>query len=208
MYVDKPMRGHGLMQTIARVNRVFKDKPGGLIVDYLGIADELRRALAEYSEQDKNRAGVPVDEAIRLMRKHYEIVRDMFHGFDSKPYFAGTPDERLKVIPKAMQHILALEDGEKRYLKAVTDLSKAFALSVPDARALAMRDEVGFFQTVRSALAKATVEGRKTPEELDSAVRQIVSKAVVSDEVVDIFSAAGLKKPRALDLLGRVLGRG
>jgi type I restriction enzyme R subunit len=195
MYVDKPMRGHGLMQTIARVNRVFKDKPGGLVVDYLGIADELRRALAEYSEQDKNRAGVPIDEAVRLMQKHYEIVRDMFHGFDSKPYFIGTPDERLKVIPRAMQHVLALEDGEKRYLKAVTDLSKAFALSVPDERALAIRDEVGFFQAVRSALAKATVEGRKTPEELDSAVRQIVSKAVVSDEVVDIFSAAGLKRP-------------
>ncbi|EQD50104.1 type I restriction-modification system endonuclease, partial [mine drainage metagenome] len=150
MYVDKPMRGHGLMQTIARVNRVFKDKPGGLIVDYLGIADELRRALAEYSEQDKNRAGVPVDEAVRLMRKHYEIVRDMFHGFDSMPYFAGTPDERLKTLNGAREHVLELEDGLKRYLKAVTDLSKAFALSVPDARALAIRDEVGFFQAVRS----------------------------------------------------------
>ncbi len=195
MYVDKPMRGHGLMQTIARVNRTFKDKPGGLIVDYLGIADELRRALADYSAEDSKRAGVPVEEAVRLMQKHYEIVRDMFHGFDSKPYFVGSPDERLKAIPRAMQHILGQEDGEKRYLKAVTDLSKAFALSVPEGRALAIRDEVGFFQAVRSALAKATVEGRETPEELDSAVRQIVSKAVVSDEVVDIFSAAGLKKP-------------
>jgi type I restriction enzyme, R subunit len=195
MYVDKPMRGHGLMQTIARVNRTFKDKPGGLVVDYLGIADELRRALADYSAEDSNRAGVPVVEAVRLMQKHYEIVRDMFHNFDSKPYFSGTSEERVKVIPRAMQHILALEDGEKRYLKAVTDLSKAFALSVPDERALAIRDEVGFFHAVRSALAKATVEGRKTPEELDSAVRQIVSKAVVSDEVVDIFSAAGLKRP-------------
>ena len=195
MYIDKPMRGHGLMQTIARVNRVFKDKLGGLIVDYVGIAEDLRRALADYSAQDKDRAGVPVDEGVRLMQKHYEIVRDMFHGFDSKPYFSGTPDERLKTIPRAMQHILGQEDGEKRYLKAVTDLSKAFALSVPDERALAIRDDVGFYQAVRAALAKATVEGRKTPEELDSAVRQIVSKAVVSDEVVDIFSAAGLKKP-------------
>ncbi|EQD59693.1 type I restriction enzyme HindVIIP R protein, partial [mine drainage metagenome] len=124
MYVDKPMRGHGLMQTIARVNRTFKDKPGGLIVDYLGIADELRRALADYSAEDSKRAGVPVEEAVRLMRKHYEILRDMFHGFDSKPYFEGTPDERLKLSAKAAQHILALEDGEKRYLKAVTDLSK------------------------------------------------------------------------------------
>ena len=195
MYVDKPMRGHGLMQTIARVNRTFKDKPGGLVVDYLGIADELRRALADYSAEDSKRAGVPVDEAVRLMRKHFEIVQDMFHGFDPKPYFAGTADERLKVSAKAAQHILALEDGEKRYLKAVTELSKAFALSVPDERALTIRDEVGFFQHIRSILAKATVEGRKTPEELDSAVRQIVSKAVVSDEVVDIFSAARLKRP-------------
>ena len=195
MYIDKPMRGHGLMQTIARVNRVFKDKPGGLIVDYLGIAEDLRRALADYSAQDKERAGVPVDEAVRLMQKHYEIVCDMYHGFDTKPYFSGTPDERLKTIPRAMQHILGQEDGEKRYLKAITDLSKAFALSVPDERALAIRDDVGFYQAVRAALAKATIEGRKTPEELDSAVRQIVSKAVVSDEVVDIFSAAGLKKP-------------
>jgi type I restriction enzyme R subunit len=197
MYVDKPMRGHGLMQTIARVNRTFKDKEGGLIVDYLGIADELRKALAQYSEQDRRKADptVPIEEAVRLMRKHYEIVRDMFHGFDSKPYFSGSPDERLEASAKAAQHILALEDGEKRYLQAVSDLSKAFALSVPDERALAIRDEVGFFQHIRSVLAKATVEGRKTPEELDSAVRQIVSKAVVSDEVVDIFSAAGLKKP-------------
>ena len=195
MYVDKPMRGHGLMQTIARVNRTFKDKPGGLIVDYLGIADELRRALADYSAEDSKRAGVPIEEAVGLMRKHYEIVRDMFHGFDSKPYFLGTPDERLQASAKAAQHILALEDGEKRYLKAVTNLSKAFALSVPDERALSIRDEVGFFQHIRSILAKATVEGRKTPEELDSAVRQIVSKAVISDEVVDIFSAAGLKRP-------------
>lgn len=195
MYIDKPMRGHGLMQTIARVNRVFKDKPGGLVVDYLGIADELRRALADYSRQDRNSAGVDQEVAVVLMQRQYEIVRDMLHGFDWKPYFVGTPDERLKVIPKAMQHILGQDDGEKRYLKAVTDLSKAFALSVPDERALVIRDDVGFFQTVRSALAKATVEGKKTAEELDSAVRQIVSKAVISDTVVDIFSAAGLKKP-------------
>ena len=164
-------------------------------MDYLGIADELRRALAEYSDQDQKKAGVPVEEAVRLMQKHFEIVRDMYHGFDWKPYFSGTPHERTAVIPRAMQHIIGLEDGQKRYLKAVSDLSKAFALSVPDERALSIRDDVGFFQAVRAALAKATVEGGKTPEELDSAVRQIVSRAVVSDEVVDIFTAAGLKKP-------------
>jgi type I restriction enzyme R subunit len=195
MYLDKPMRGHGLMQTIARVNRVFKDKPGGLVVDYLGLADELRRALADYSERDKNEAGIPLDEAVRVMQEKHEIVLGLLHGFDWKPYFGGTAHQKLAVLPKAEQHILAQTDGEKRYLKAVSDLSKAFALSVPDERALAIRDDVGFFQAVRSALAKATIEGRRTQDELDSAVRQIVSRAVVSDEVVDIFSAAGLKKP-------------
>jgi type I restriction enzyme, R subunit len=195
MYVDKPMQGHGLMQSIARVNRVFKDKEGGLVVDYLGIADQLRRALADYSEKDRHRAGVPIEEAVRLTREKYEIVAEMFHGFDWKPYFSGTPHQRLSIIPRAEQHIIAQEDGQKRYLKAVSDLSKAFALSVPDERALTLRDDIGFFQAVRSALAKATVEGARTQDELDTAVRQIVSRAVVSDQVVDIFSAAGLKKP-------------
>jgi type I restriction enzyme R subunit len=197
MYIDKPMRGHALMQTIARVNRTFKNKKGGLIVDYLGIADELRQALAQYSEQDRKRASptVVIEEAVRGIRKHYEIVHDMFHSFDAKPYFVGTPEERMRTSAGAAEHILGLEDGEKRYLKAVRDLSNAYALSVPDERALAIREELGFFQHIRSVLAKASIEGRKTPEELDSAVRQIVSKAVVSDEVVDIFSAAGLKRP-------------
>jgi type I restriction enzyme R subunit len=195
IYIDKPMRGHGLMQTIARVNRVFKDKPGGLVVDYLGIADELRRALADYSKRDQHEAGVPQDVAVRLMQEKYELVSGMFHGFEWRTSFSGTPHERLAVIPRAEQHIIAQEDGEKRYLKAVSDLSKAFALSVPDERALVVTDDVGFFQAVRSALAKATVEGATTQEELDSAVRQIVSRAVVSDQVVDIFSAAGLKQP-------------
>ena len=195
MYIDKPMRGHGLMQTIARVNRVFKDKPGGLVVDYLGIADELRRALSDYSKRDQHEAGVPQDVAVRLMQEKYEVVSGMFHGFAWKPSFSGTPHEHLAVIPRAEQHIIAQDDGEKRYLKAVSDLSKAFALAVPDERALAIRDDLGFFQAVRSALAKATVEGAATQEDLDSAVRQIVSRAVVSDQVVDIFSAAGLKQP-------------
>jgi type I restriction enzyme R subunit len=129
------------------------------------------------------------------MQEKYELVSGMFHDFDWRSSFSGTPHERLAVIPRAEQHIIAQEDGEKRYLKAVSDLSKAFALAVPDERALTIRDDVGFFQAVRSALAKATVEGATTQEELDSAIRQIVSRAVVSDQVVDIFSAAGLKQP-------------
>jgi len=195
MYIDKPMRGHGLMQAIARVNRVFRDKPGGLVVDYLGIADELKKALADYTEGSRSETGIPQEEAVAIMLEKYEVASAMFHGFDYSKFITGTPAERLKVIPAAMEHILSQEDGKTRLLQAVTELSQAFALSVPHPEALKIRDDVGFFQTVRSAIAKNTRVPGKPEEELDLAVRQIVSKAVSSDEVVDIFSAAGLKKP-------------
>ncbi len=195
MYVDKPMRGHGLMQAIARVNRVFKDKPGGLIVDYLGLADQLKLALAAYSEKDRGEAGIPQEEVVALMLEKYEIVTALFHGFDYSPFISGTPGQRLAVIPAAMEHVLTQQDGKKRFMQVVTELSKAFALAVPHEQALAIRDDVGFFQTVRAAFAKATPSEGKTQEELDTAIRQIVSKAVAADEVIDIFAAAGLKSP-------------
>ena len=195
MYVDKPMRGHGLMQAIARVNRVFKDKPAGLVVDYLGIADQLRRALMDYTEGDRKNAGIPQEQAVAVLLEKYEIVCDMYHGFDWSMFLTGTPEERLSVIPRAMEHILAQEDGKKRYMKMVGDLSKAFALAVPHEKALEIRDDVGFFQAVKAAFVKHTATDSKTQEELDTAIRQIVSKAVVSDEVVDIFASAGLKTP-------------
>jgi type I restriction enzyme R subunit len=195
MYLDKPMRGHGLMQAIARVNRVFKDKPGGLVVDYLGIAHELKKALAEYSERDRGQAGVPQELAVAAMMEKYEVVKAMFHRFDYSGFFKGAPADRLRIIPSAMQHILALDDGKNRFMDNVTGLSKAFALAVPHEKALAIREEVGFFQAVRAAIAKNTVIGGKGPEDFDTAIQQIVSKAVSSDQVVDIFSAAGLKKP-------------
>jgi type I restriction enzyme R subunit len=195
MYIDKPMRGHGLMQAIARVNRVFKDKPGGLVVDYLGIADELKKALADYTEGSRGETGIPQEEAVAVMLEKYEIVSVMFHGFDYSRFFAGTPAERISVIPAAIEHILVQPNGKERLLQAATELSKAFALSVPHEKALEINDEVGFFQAVRSAIAKNTRIPGKTQEELDSAIRQIVSKAIASDEVIDIFSAAGLKKP-------------
>lgn len=195
MYIDKPMRGHGLMQAIARVNRVFRDKPGGLVVDYLGLAEELKKALADYTEGSRRETGIPKEEAVAIMLEKYEVVSAMFSGFDHSKFFTVTPAERLTVIPPAMEHILNQEDGKVRLLQAVTELSKAFALSVPDEEALKIKDDVGFFQAVRSAIAKNTQIPGKTEEELDAAVRQIVSKAVSSDEVVDIFSAAGLKKP-------------
>jgi type I restriction enzyme, R subunit len=196
MYVDKPMRGHGLMQAIARVNRVFKDKPGGLVVDYLGLAEMLKQALAEYSEGDRGETGIPKEQAVEVLLEKFEVVQGMYHGFDYSKFFSGQPAERLAVIPAAMEHILGLTEGKTRYLKAVSDLSKAFALAVPHEQALAVRDDVGFFQTVRSGFVKATpAEGEKTQEDIETAIRQLVSKAVASDQVVDIFAAAGLKKP-------------
>jgi type I restriction enzyme, R subunit len=196
MYVDKPMRGHGLMQTIARVNRVFRDKPGGLIVDYLGLAEELKAALATYTESGgTGRTAIDQAEAVALMLGKYEVCCGLFHRFDWSPWISGTAGERLSVLPAAQEHILAQEDGKARLLRFVTELSQAFALAVPHEAALDIRDDVGFFQAVRSVLAKGTSSDRRTDEELDHAIRQIVARAVASDEVIDIFAAAGLKKP-------------
>jgi type I restriction enzyme R subunit len=196
MYVDKPMRGHGLMQAIARVNRVFRDKPGGLVVDYLGLADELKKALATYTEAGgKGETALDQAEAVALMLEKYEICRGLFHRFDWSRWVAGTPQDRLSLLPAAQEHVLAQEDGKARFLRAVTELSQAFALAVPHADALRIRDDVGFFQAVRAVLAKSVFGERKADEDLDLAIRQIISRAIVSDEVVDIFAAAGLKKP-------------
>ena len=196
MYLDKPMRGHGLMQTIARVNRVFKDKPGGLIVDYLGLADELRTALATYTENGgTGTTAVDQEEAVTVLMEKYEVCCGLFHGFDWSLWTSGTPEQRVTLLPAAMEHILAQEDGKERTLDAVTELSKAFALAVPHPKALAIRDDVAFFQAVRAALAKSTASDPKSEEDLDHAIRQIVSGAIWSDGVVDIFAAAGLKKP-------------
>jgi type I restriction enzyme R subunit len=196
MYVDKPMRGHGLMQAIARVNRVFKDKPGGLVVDYLGLADQLKQALANYTESGgKGQTAIDQEEAVAVMLERYEVCCGIFHGFDWSPWKTGGSRERLTLLPAAQEHVLAQDDGKNRLVKAVGELSKAFALAVPHERALKIRDDVAFFQAVRSALTKSTFEGHRSPEEIEHAIRQIVSKAVSSDEVIDIFAAAGLKKP-------------
>jgi type I restriction enzyme, R subunit len=196
MYVDKPMRAHGLMQAIARVNRVFKDKPGGLVVDYLGLADELKKALATYTESGgTGKTALDQAEAVAVMLEKYEICCGLFHGFDWSLWITGKPQDRLSLLPAAQEHVLALEDGKARLLRSVTDLSQGFALAVPHEEAIRIRDDVGFFQAVRAVLAKSTPGEQKTDEELDHAIRQIISKAMVSDEVVDIFAAAGLKKP-------------
>jgi type I restriction enzyme R subunit len=195
MYADKPMKGHGLMQAIARVNRVFRDKPGGLVVDYLGLAEQLRRALADYTERDRDDTGVPQEQAVALMREKYEIVRGLFHGFDYRVFFTGSASQRLGVLPAAMEHVLQQEDGKKRLLKSVSELARAFALAVPAEEALAIREEVALFQAVRASLLKVTSGEAEYKASMDSAINQLVSRVVVSDEVVDIFAAAGLRKP-------------
>lgn len=196
MYVDKPMRSHGLMQAIARVNRVYKDKPGGLVVDYLGIAYDLKKALADYTESGgKGKPAFDQSEAIAIMIEKYEIVCNIFTGFNYKSFFTASPQKRLNMLPLAMEHILKQDNGKERYIKYVTELSQAFALSVPSEEALTISDEVGFFQAVKSIISKTTLTGGKPIDDLDSVIRQIVSKAIVSDKVIDIFSAVGLKKP-------------
>ena len=196
MYVDKPMRGHGLMQAIARVNRVFKDKPGGLVVDYLGLAHELRRALATYTESGgTGKTALDQSEAVAVMLEKYEVCLGLFHGFDRSKWTSGTPAERLGLLPAAQEHILAQDNGKERCLRAVRELSQAFALAVPHEEALRIRDDVAFFQAVQSVLAKRALREVRREEELDHAVRQIVSRAVASEGVIDIFAAAGLKKP-------------
>lgn len=198
MYIDKPMRGHGLMQAIARVNRVYKDKPGGLIVDYLGIAPALKEALSYYTQEGKEEPTVKQEEAVSIMLEKYETIKSMYHGLDYSLYFSGKAKDKAEIAGSAMDHILGMEDGKKRYMQSVAELSQAFALSVPSAEAIRIREDVAFFQTVRAFIAKFEQTGGlggPTMDDYDQAIRQIVSDAVVSDKVINIFDAAGLKSP-------------
>jgi type I restriction enzyme R subunit len=197
MYVDKPMRGHNLMQAIARVNRVFKDKPGGLIVDYIGIASDLKTALATYTASGgKGAPTLDQEEAVATMLEKYEIVEQMFDGFSYKKFFEVNTHQKLTLILEAQEHILGLEDGKNRFTKQVGLLSQAFALSVPHQKAMSIKDEVGFFQAVKARLVKFEPTGSgKSDAEIETAIRQIVDKAVVSEGIVDVFDAAGIKRP-------------
>ena len=207
MYLDKPMRGHGLMQAIARVNRVFRDKPGGLVVDYLGISNELKRALATYTESGgKGETALDQSEAVAVMLEKYEICRGLFHGFDWSGWTTGSPEEKLKLLPPAQEHVLGQEDGKDRCLQHVRELSRAFSLSVPHEEAIRIRDDVSFFQSVQQSLAKRARSDERPEEELDHAVRQIISRVVMPEGVVDIFSSAGLKKPDISILSDEFLG--
>ena len=209
MYIDKPMRGHGLMQAIARVNRVFRDKPAGLIVDYIGIAQNLKSALAQYSKPDQDKTGIDESEAVAVMLENYEIVRDMFHGFDYQTGLNGTPSERLAMMAGAIEWILdkqqqwsaaektpdAKKDAQRRFADGVLSLSKAFALAGSSDEAREIREEVGFFQAIRAALVKSASGSGASRQDRELAIQQVVSRAVISTEIVDILAAAGIQSP-------------
>ena len=224
LYIDKPMKGHNLMQAIARVNRVYKNKPAGLVVDYLGIAADLKKALSFYSDSGgKGDPAIAQEQAVNIMLEKLEVVSQMF---DEKPeagyseeylamaaepkvdyispkgsllyenFFTASTSEKLQIILAAEEHILGLEDGKKRFIDQVSLLSQAFAIAIPHEQAMSAKDEVGFFQAVKSRLIKFDVTGTgKTDEEMETAIRQVIDEALVSDRVVDIFDAAGIKKP-------------
>ena len=196
MYVDKPMRGHGLIQTISRVNRVFQNKPGGLVVDFLGLAQDLKQAVATYTENG-GRGDVAPDKqaAVAVMLEKYEICCGIIHGFDWSAWTGGSSADRVTLLPAAQEYILAQEDGKERWLAAVRDLTQAHALANPHDEATRIRDDVGFFQTIRGALTKRTPDEERPEEDLNLAVRQIISRAVASEGMLDIFEAAGLDKP-------------
>lgn len=197
LYIDKPMKGHNLMQAIARVNRVYKDKPGGLVVDYLGIASDLKKALSFYSESGgKGDPTILQEQAVDLMLEKMEVVSDMYHGFRYEDYFVAGTSQKLSMILAAEEHILGLEDGRKRYINELNALSKAFAIAIPHEQAMDVKDEISFFQAVKARLAKfdGTGSGR-TDEQIETTIRQVIDKALVSEKVIDVFDAAGIKKP-------------
>ena len=197
LYIDKPMKGHSLMQAIARVNRVYKDKPGGLIVDYIGIASDLKKALAVYTESGgQGSPTVDISQAVKVMLEKIEVVRQMMHGYDYTPYFTCPVAEKLSIILTSEEHILTVDNGKERFIKEVTALSKAFALAKSQPEADSINDEVSFFQAIKARLVKFEITGiGKTDEEIETAIRQLIDKAVVSEGVIDVFDAAGIKKP-------------
>lgn len=198
MYIDKPMKGHNLMQAIARVNRVFKDKPGGLIVDYIGIADSLKNALTQYTESDRKTAGVDTDIAVDLMLEKYELIRELLHGFDYSSFLEGKPIEKMQTIVAGVDFVIGLgEEKKKDFLNLVTEISKVYALCTTTMQAEALNVEIGFFKAVKSGIIKMIPDDKKkkTGAQLDAQINQLISKSIISEEVVDILGAVGLNKP-------------
>jgi type I restriction enzyme, R subunit len=197
LYIDKPMKGHTLMQAIARVNRVYGQVKGGLVVDYLGIAADLKKALSFYSDSGgKGDPAITQEKAVQLMLEKLEIVSQMFHGFPYEKYFEADMGKKLSLILAAEEHILGLDNGKKRFIDEVTALSQAFSIAIPHEQAMDAKDEIAFFQAVRARLAKFDRTGTgKTNIEIETAIRQVIDKALVTEQVIDVFDAAGIKKP-------------
>lgn len=198
MYVDKPMKGHNLMQAIARVNRVFKDKPGGLVVDYIGIADNLKEALRQYTDSDRKTAGIDTALAVDVMLEKYQLVLEMLHGHDYSGYKSEKSSFRIKAIVNTMDYVIGLgEDEKKRFLNTVTELAKAYALCATTPEAEELNDEIGFFKAVKASIVKTIGEGskKKTASQMDAQINQLISKSVISEDVVDIYKELGLENP-------------
>lgn len=197
MYIDKPMQGHGLMQAIARVNRVFRDKPGGLVVDYLGLADSLKRALATYTQSGgKGQPKIDVEEALAILQEKMDIAYAMLHGFDWSAWKGDDIKARMGLLPAGKEHILQQDNGRSRWMQVVTDASRAFALCAASNEAKALRDDLAFFQALRGGMIKERENRSDDPDRLDAAIRQLVDKAIIADDgVIDVFTAAGIQKP-------------
>jgi type I restriction enzyme R subunit len=196
MYLDKPMKGHTLMQAIARVNRVYPGKEGGLVVDYMGVGAELKEALINYTESGgKGKPALDQEKAVMLMQEKYEIVKDMFHGFNYRKFFELRPSDRISFVPEAMEHILKERGKKERFARETTGLLKSFSLAVPNEKAMKIKEDVGFFQAIKSAITKTTEIKKESEDRFDAAIKQILSKAVISDRIIDIFEAAGIQKP-------------
>lgn len=209
MYVDKPMRGHGLMQAIARVNRVFRDKPGGLVVDYIGIAQNLKAALGQYTQSDRDKTGIDEEAAVAALLERYESIREIFHGFDYQPGISGMPQDRLKCLAGAYDWALKWGESEaakaktpedkkrahRRFQDLVLELGKAYALAAASDPAREIKDEIGFFQAIRACMVKSTATGKLSAADKQLAVQQLIDRAVASAEIVDILQAAGMQSP-------------
>ena len=201
MYIDKPMKGHNLMQAIARVNRVFKDKPGGLIVDYVGIAESLKEALKEYTESDQAQTAIDTDKAVELMLLKYDVIQDMLYNLDYSKFNSNKKSERYYTISNTMDYVIGLgEDERQRFIKTVTELGKAFALCATEPTAQELNDEIAFFKAVKAGLVKLlqpSKEGKthKTPAEVEAKINQLVSQSVVTEDVIDIYQTLGLEQP-------------
>lgn len=198
MYIDKPMKGHSLMQAIARVNRVFRDKPGGLVVDYIGIAEFLKEALARYTESDRRTTGIDTAEAVAILLEKYEIVRDILHDFDYSPFLTGKPSEKMQNLAAAVDYVLSLgEERKKSFLQHVTELAQAYSLCSTTPEAEEINVEIGFFKAIKAGISKliSIEKPKKTQDQLDAAVNQLVSKSIISEEVVDILGTLGIDRP-------------